>query len=79
MPVIEACKMLGFTERYMPAEPREQRASLTPFCRALGHELETMPERSARVGRDLGYHDHDWELKVAADGMDGLALLFDAV
>ena len=76
--IIEACKMLGFTELYMPIVPREQRAAPPPFWRALGHELATMAERSARENINLGYHNHDWELKVDADGKDALSLIFDA-
>lgn len=76
--IIQACKVLGFTELYMPAVPGEQRAAPPPFWRALGQELGTMAERSAREGVNLGYHNHDWELKVSADDKDALSLLFEA-
>lgn len=75
---MESCKALGFTELYMPAVPSEQRNSPAPFWAGLGHELGTMAERSARKGINLGYHNHDWELKVRDGDKDGLALLFDA-
>jgi len=76
--VMEACQTLGFTELYMPAVPPGQRGSPAPFWSTLGHELGTMAERSAREGINLGYHNHDWELSVGADGKDGLSLIFGA-
>jgi sugar phosphate isomerase/epimerase len=76
--IVEACQMLSFTELYMPAVPREERESPAPYWSALGHELATMAERSARQGVNLGYHNHDWELKVGARDKDGLMLIFDA-
>lgn len=76
--ILEACRTLGFTELYMPAVPREQRESAAPFWTALGHELGTMAERSAPMGVNLGYHNHDWELRVGDGDADGLSLIFDA-
>ena len=76
--IVDACQMLGFTELYMPAVPRDQRGSPAPYWSALGHELGTMAELGARKGINLGYHNHDWELKISADGKDALSLLFDA-
>jgi sugar phosphate isomerase/epimerase len=76
--IMEACKALGLSDLYMPAVPPEQRKSPPPFWSALGHELGRMAERSARQDINLGYHNHDWELKVGSDGRDAFSLLFEA-
>jgi sugar phosphate isomerase/epimerase len=76
--IMEACKALGFSELYTSAVTREQRESPAPFWSGLGHELARIAERSARQGINFGYHNHDWELKVGADGKDALLLLFEA-
>lgn len=76
--IISACRELGFSELYVPSVPREERDNPAPYWTAVGQELGQMAERFAAEGINLGYHNHDWELR-ASDGVrNGLDLLFAA-
>ena len=76
--IIAACHELGFSELYMPSVPREERDYPAPYWTAVGQELGRMAEHFAANGINLGYHNHDWELR-ASDGVrNGLDLLFAA-
>lgn len=75
--VVAACGSLGIVDLYMPAVPREERASPGPYWSALGTELGGMADRCARDGVRLGYHNHDWELRAGDADRTGLDLLFE--
>lgn len=74
--VIEACKALGFTQLFMPSVPPEERQSPEPYWTLLGRELGQMAWRAGDRGIELGYHNHNWELRVQADGRTALECLF---
>ncbi|MEO8806681.1 MAG: sugar phosphate isomerase/epimerase [Burkholderiaceae bacterium] len=74
--VVAGCKTLGFTQLFMPAVPSEERLNGEPYWTALGRELGQMATRAKDRGIDLGYHNHDWELKRQADGRSALECLF---
>jgi sugar phosphate isomerase/epimerase len=76
--IIEACKTVGFSLLLMPSVPPEQRDSDAAYWRALGKELGGMAERFQRQGIQLGYHNHNWELKQKEAGKDALTILFEA-
>jgi len=74
--VMAACKTLGFTQLFMPAVPPEERQNGEPYWTNLGRELGQMATRAKDFGIELGYHNHDWELKRQADGRIALECLF---
>ena len=75
--IMQACKLLGFTQLFMPAVPPEERASTEPYWTFLGRELGQMAWRAKDHGVQLGYHNHHWEMVVQADGRTALDCLFD--
>jgi sugar phosphate isomerase/epimerase len=74
--VMAACKTLGFTQLFMPGVPQQERQGAEPYWTALGQELGLMATRAKDRGIDLGYHNHDWELKRQPDGRSALECLF---
>lgn len=74
--VMEACKTLGFTQLFMPSVPPDERQSPEPYWTSLGRELGRMALRARDHGIELGYHNHNWELRVQADGRTALECLF---
>ncbi|MEO8151844.1 MAG: sugar phosphate isomerase/epimerase [Rhizobacter sp.] len=74
--VMAACKTLGFTQLFMPSVPTDERQNVEPYWTALGRELGQMATRAKDHGIDLGYHNHDWELKRQLDGRSALECLF---
>lgn len=74
--VINACHTLGLTQLFMPAVPQNERAFLEPYWTMVGRELGQMSWRAADQGIELGYHNHDWELKTQTDGRTALDCLF---
>ena len=75
--VIEAGRALGVDQLFMPAVPPEQRDMAAAGWRALGRELGEMSER-LRAQIELGYHNHDWELKRKDGAGTALELIFEA-
>jgi sugar phosphate isomerase/epimerase len=76
--VLDACRMLGFTELFMPSVPPAERQSGADYWRALGKELGDLAGRFKGEGINLGYHNHNWELLPKEDGRTALELLFEA-
>ena len=76
--MIEACRILGIDELYMPAVPPAQRDMDAAGWKALGSELGHLAERFESARIRLGYHNHDWELAPKADGKTALELLFES-
>jgi sugar phosphate isomerase/epimerase len=74
--VIAACKRLGFVQLFMPAVPPECRDMDGPGWRSLGRELGALAARFADAGVQLGYHNHNWELKPKDGAKTALELLF---
>jgi sugar phosphate isomerase/epimerase len=74
--IMAACKLLGFTQLFMPSVPPDERRSAEPYWTGLGRELGQMASRAKDAGVDLGYHNHDWELQVQVDGRSALECLF---
>jgi sugar phosphate isomerase/epimerase len=76
--VIEASRTLGVDQLFMPAVPQDQRVMAAGGWRALGQELARMSERLRGQGIELGYHNHDWELKPKDGAKTALELIFEA-
>jgi len=76
--VAQACRILGFTDLFMPAVPPEQRDMDANGWRALGRELGDMAHRLKEQGIRLGYHNHHWELKPKDGAKTALELIFEA-
>ncbi|HET7882297.1 MAG TPA: sugar phosphate isomerase/epimerase [Acetobacteraceae bacterium] len=76
--IIDACRLLGFQQLFMPSVPPEQRDGDAAFWRALGRELGTLSQRFADAGIRLGYHNHNWELRPKDGSTTALELLFAA-
>lgn len=76
--VADACKILGFTDLYMPAVPPDDRDMAADGWRALGLELGKIADRMKGKGIDFGYHNHHWELKPKDGSKTALELLFEA-
>jgi sugar phosphate isomerase/epimerase len=74
--IIDACALLDFRYLFMPSVPPEQREADAAFWRALGSELGQMARRFADAGIQLGYHNHNWELKPKDGSVTALELLF---
>ena len=74
--VMQACMALGFTQLFMPSVPPEERQSPEPYWTFLGRELGQMAWRARDKGIELGYHNHNWELRVQADGRTALQCMF---
>jgi sugar phosphate isomerase/epimerase len=75
--VLQACRILGFDQLFMPAVPPGQRQSEAPFWRALGHELGEIAQRTRYQGITLGYHNHHWELAPKDGAKTALELIFE--
>jgi sugar phosphate isomerase/epimerase len=76
--VIEASRILGVDQLFMPAVPPGQRDMAAESWRAIGQELGLMSDRLRGQGIELGYHNHDWELTPKAGARTALDLLFEA-
>ena len=70
------CGTLGFTQLFMPSVPPAERQSAEPYWTSLGRELAEMAWRAKDHGVELGYHNHNWELRTQADGRTALECLF---
>jgi sugar phosphate isomerase/epimerase len=76
--VIANSRTLGVEQLFMPAVPAEQRAMAADGWWALGRELGEMSERLRGRGIELGYHNHDWELRPVHGARTALELIFEA-
>jgi sugar phosphate isomerase/epimerase len=74
--IIDACKLLGLQQLFMPSVLPEQRNANAEFWRALGGELGTLSQQFADAGIRLGYHNHSWELKPKEGTTTALELIF---
>ncbi|MGF1619494.1 MAG: sugar phosphate isomerase/epimerase family protein [Rhodomicrobiaceae bacterium] len=68
--------VIGIEELYMPALPDAERFMPADCWRQVGEELGQMASKMKSHGVALGYHNHDWELTLFADGTTPLAHLF---
>jgi sugar phosphate isomerase/epimerase len=75
--VIEACRVLGFEQLFMPAVPPDQRDMPAEGWRALGLEMGKMAEHFQSQGIRLGYHNHHWELAPKEGSKTALELIFE--
>jgi len=75
--IIAACQSLGIDELYMPAVPLEDRDMDAEGWRAIGLELGHLAEAFKKSGIQLGYHNHDWELRLKEADTTALELIFD--
>jgi sugar phosphate isomerase/epimerase len=75
---LAACAALGLKTLYMPAVPPEQRDMDAAGWRDTGTVLATLADRFADHGIELGYHNHDWELRPKDGDLTALDLLFGA-
>jgi len=73
--VAAACRMVGFTELFVPSVPLAERDSDGPYWEALGRELAGYAQRLADQGIALGYHNRDCDVKPRQDGRIPLELL----
>ena len=76
--IAEACRVLGFSDLFMPAVPPDQRDMAAEGWRSLGQELGRMAERFRQQGIRLGYHNHHWELTPKDGHKTALELIFEA-
>ncbi len=74
--VAGACKFLGFDQLFIPAVPPAQRDMDASGWRSLGRELGALATRFGDAGIQLGYHNHNWELKPKDGATTALELLF---
>jgi sugar phosphate isomerase/epimerase len=74
--IIGACELLDFRYLFMPSVPPDQRDAGAAFWRDLGSELGQTSRRFADAGIQLGYHNHNWELKPKDGATTALELLF---
>jgi sugar phosphate isomerase/epimerase len=74
--VIAASRLLGIEQLFMPAVPPAQRDMDASGWRALGRELGGLATHIAGEGIQLGYHNHNWELKPKDGTKTALELLF---
>jgi sugar phosphate isomerase/epimerase len=74
--VADQANTVGVEELFMPALPDEERDMPAAGWQATGAELGEMAEMLGTYGIDLGYHNHDWELKRYPDGTTPLEHLF---
>ena len=75
--IIAACETLDIDELYMPAVPADDRNMDASGWRALGLELGHLADRFQKIGIQLGYHNHDWELQPKEADKTALELIFD--
>ncbi len=75
--VVEGCKTIGVTYLYMPAVANEDRGQDAAGWARTGATLAGAAETLKAQGIELGYHNHDWELRALADGRLPLDVLFD--
>ncbi|MBX2805683.1 MAG: sugar phosphate isomerase/epimerase [Hyphomicrobiales bacterium] len=75
--VIEQAKTIGLVELYMPAVPDNQRVAPADAWRKIGVDLGNLAQKMHDAGLNLGYHNHDWELKAYEDGTTPLQHLFE--
>jgi sugar phosphate isomerase/epimerase len=75
--IVEACRILGITDLYMPAVPPEQRDMEADGWRSLGQELGRLAERFQNDGIRFGYHNHHWELQPKDGEKTALELIFE--
>jgi sugar phosphate isomerase/epimerase len=76
--VVQACRVLGFDQLFMPAVPPEHRQGDATFWRALGRELGEIAVRMRDYGITFGYHNHHWELAPKDGAKSALELIFEA-
>jgi sugar phosphate isomerase/epimerase len=75
--VIQACRLLGMDQLFMPAVPPEDRQSDAAYWRSLGRELGEIAGGMRDHGIVFGYHNHDWELAPKEGAKTALDLLFE--
>jgi sugar phosphate isomerase/epimerase len=75
--VIQACRLLGLDQLFMPAVPSEDRQNDARYWRGLGRELGEIAGRMRDHGIVFGYHNHDWELAPKEGAKTALDLLFE--
>ncbi|MBV9130021.1 MAG: sugar phosphate isomerase/epimerase [Verrucomicrobia bacterium] len=76
--VVEACRILGFDQLFMPSVSPAKRHGDAAFWRALGRELGKIAGYMRGQGIAFGYHNHDWEFARKEGEKTALELIFEA-
>ncbi len=75
--VIQIAKMVGIKALYCPAIGADERPDSGPGWEAFGRRLSEAGKPYRDAGFGFGWHNHDFELAVQADGAVPLAALFE--
>lgn len=76
--VIANAMRLGIRELFIPSVPVEQRDMNAAGWREIGLQLALLSEVLAAEGIELGYHNHDWDLRPKEGELTPLDLIFEA-
>ena len=76
--VVENAQAFGITSLFVPSVPVPQRDMAADGWRALGAQLASLSAQLERHGMTLGYHNHDWDLRLKDDNKTALDLIFEA-
>ncbi len=76
--MLEIATGLGIGLIVVPAIPAEERRKTIAGWRELGSRLERLAGAVAEAGRQLAWHNHDFELVTLEDGSTPLAHLLDS-
>lgn len=76
--VVANARLLGITELFVPSVPVDQRDMDAAGWRALGAQMAGLADQLAADGIRLGYHNHDWDLRLKDGDLTALDLVFAA-
>ncbi|PVB62218.1 sugar phosphate isomerase/epimerase [Labrenzia sp. 011] len=76
--VIDTAGALGMTRLFVPAVPPEQRVSDAALWQSIGERLEAIGAKVRDAGLRFGWHNHDFEFAVCADGRLPMDILLEA-
>lgn len=74
--VLDECRILGIRHIVMPWLTEPQRPTTADGWKHLGRELTTIGTKLQEAGRQLSYHNHDFEF-ASFSGRPALEILFD--
>lgn len=76
--VIADAQSFGITSLFVPSVPVPQRDMAAEGWSDLGLRLAKLADALAAHGMTLGYHNHDWDLRLKQDDKTALDLVFEA-
>lgn len=76
--VVADAQAFGITSLFVPSVPVPQRDMAADGWRDLGLRLAKLSEALAQHGISLGYHNHDWDLRIKEGDKTALDLVFEA-